>query len=959
MERPVAPGHVERAPRPRRDRLELCLTLIVLGLVAWVYFHGLTRQVHRLTHHEPIGYYSLQADAFRSGQLHLKIPTDPKLLELENPYAGPQGTSRPHDTSFYEGRFYLYYGATPVLLVYLPWQLLTGTHLHDAAGTVLLLYGGFLLAALWLWRLRRERFPDVSPFWLPALVMLLGLGAPLAVEAGNITFYAVPIAGAFFCLMVAFTAVDQSLRPSNRGRQARWLAISSLAWGLAVGARPIHVAGLLVLAVTIAWLWWQSREDRWRWQGLRLWVAGVLPAAMIGVAIMAYNYLRFDHPLEFGIRFSMASADIREARLVGAEFIPKNLHLYLLQPAEWIRYYPFILTNGRAYGVLPYLPFVVVALALPFTWRRPRLRNPRWILTTGTLVGAGVANLALLCLFFGGEERYLLDFAPPILLAAAATALAFVPEGPSRLGARFLPGGLAVLIGYGLFTGTMLSLPRRAASPGQLWLERQLNRPATWLERIADVRYGPVELEVRFPAGRTGTVEPLLVTGHLNGTGDLITVHYLDDRHIAFGAFHLGDGGPRSEPIEIDFSPAHRIRIELGSLYPIAGHEAWSGWDATEIERLRRRLLVSLNGQVVLQGNVAVYSSLAQGVRMGRNDLAADVAQPRFTGQVLAVDRPGWDRAVPDPTPGGSGPMRLRLRLPAPMNENPLPLLSTGRPGAGDTVFVQRVGPAQLIFGHDNAGAGSIVSTPVSFVPGVEQVLEIEMGSLYPPDDEIEAAYRRRLRLTFNGEAVFDTSRPFNPSTARDVVVGYNSAGTSSASTFFPGTIHQIERISAAPLDAAEPEWGAVNMTLQFPTHRERGPEPILVTGHTGRADVLFVTYEPGGHIRFGHDHWSIGVHSGDAFPAPPGHVHQVEIHSGALLPSAEHPGWQRHASDNGDAVRAQLVVRVDGVIVLRSPFAPYSNASGELYIGTNTIGASTCAPSFGGQITDVERLEW
>lgn len=45
---------------------------------------------------------------------------DPKLLELENSYAGPRGAKRPNDISFYNGKLYPHYGATPMLLMYLP-----------------------------------------------------------------------------------------------------------------------------------------------------------------------------------------------------------------------------------------------------------------------------------------------------------------------------------------------------------------------------------------------------------------------------------------------------------------------------------------------------------------------------------------------------------------------------------------------------------------------------------------------------------------------------------------------------------------------------------------------------------------------------------------------------------------------------------------------------------------------
>lgn len=959
MNRP-AENHPAPPRRGWSDRLPVGVA-VCLVLVAYLAPIGMrpTR-----TSAAPVDYYGLLTEAFHSGQLHLNIATDPVLLTLENPYAGPQGAKRPHDMSYYRGRFYLYYGATPALILYLPWRCLTGTYLHESVGADLLLAGGFLLAALWLVRGWRRWFPDLPSVWPALLILTLGLSPPLFTEIRNGTFYIVPIAGAFFCLMVAFNAADQALAATTPGRQAAWLALASLGWGLAVGSRPIYVLGLVMLALPALWLWTKIGPGmRWRWTGLRLLAAAVIPAAVIGAAIMTYNYLRFDSPFDFGIRFSMASGDIREARLVGTEFIGKNLHFYLLKVVAFIRYFPFIMPGGRSFGVLPHLPIVALAVLYPVAWLIIRTERSRWILSGLVLGGGALANLGLLCLFFGGEERYLLDFVPPLFLLAAATGLSLL-AACRRLSRRYpywITGVLVcALAAYAVFSGTMLHLSRRPESAGRIGLERWLNLPAHLLEKWAGTAHGPLELTVTFPRGRTGVREPLVSTGYGQGGGDVVVVHYLDETHVQFSAFHVGRGGPVSEPIEIDYDAPHRLRLALGSLYPPAGHPLFNGWPPSQTARIRRSLKIELDDRTVLQGNFMVHPSTPSGIQVGRNSLAPDVSVQAFTGRILAQRRLGLDRAEAAGFESSTGPVRLTLRFPPRSGDEGLPLVATGTQGGGDLVFAQLLEDNRVRFGHDSFGAGAIVSAPTSIDLAQDQVLDIEMGSLYPAEaPAVPPSRRNRLRITLNGVTQLDTSRPFNPSSPEEVEFGFNTIRASTAIDYFPGAIRKAERIPPSTAEESLQTWGHLRLAVILPPLLSPEAEPLVVTGHTGRADLLFLRHEADGGIRFGLDHWGVGLVLSDPVPIDRSKTQLIEVLSGGLLPPAGDAAWAGHDPAQAERLRSHFEVRLNGRTVFTPGFVPYPNERGETAIGSNLIGASTCATHFSGRFVLVERMPW
>ena len=66
-------------------------------------------------------YYNLLADAFRAGQTSLLVTPSPELLALPNPYDPAQNAAlRLHDATLYRGRYYLYFGPTPALVLFLP-----------------------------------------------------------------------------------------------------------------------------------------------------------------------------------------------------------------------------------------------------------------------------------------------------------------------------------------------------------------------------------------------------------------------------------------------------------------------------------------------------------------------------------------------------------------------------------------------------------------------------------------------------------------------------------------------------------------------------------------------------------------------------------------------------------------------------------------------------------------------
>jgi hypothetical protein len=236
--------------------------------------------------------------------------------------------------------------------------------------------------------------------------------------------YEVSISCGYALTMLALAAIWKALH--EPGRRHRWLAAASLAYGLAVGARPSLLFGAVILLVPVAQAWRERRTV------LAALMAATVPIALIGLGLMFYNVLRFDSPFEFGWRYQLAGTRQDTAQRFHLRYLWYNFRLYFLEPARWSGRFPFVhdITvpplpachdEGveHAFGVLTNIPLVWLALAVPLAWRG-RSAEARSVLcgflaAVAALFGSAALTLGLLVCAVG---RYEMEFLPALVLLA-------------------------------------------------------------------------------------------------------------------------------------------------------------------------------------------------------------------------------------------------------------------------------------------------------------------------------------------------------------------------------------------------------------------------------------------------------------------------------------------------------------------------------------------------------------
>jgi tetratricopeptide (TPR) repeat protein len=463
--------------------------VLVIGVYAYLAQSG---ELELLTPNAADAFYNLLAQGFRAGQLSLNKDVPPGFAQLADPYdptANALYRSAPywlHDLSYYKGRLYLYYGVTPALLLFWPYAALTGQYLFHRQAVTIFCAIGFLVSVGLLRALWRRYFAEVSIWVVAACALALGLAAGLPGLLTQSDVYEVSISCGYMLTMLALAGIWCAMNEPER--RCRWLLLASVAYGLAVGARPSFLFGAVILLVPVAQAW---RERRQVWA---VSMAAISPILLIGLGLMLYNARRFDTPFEFGQHYMLAG-DSHRRQLFSPGYLWFNFRVYFLEPARWSAHFPFVhaivvpplppghLRVETPFGILSNIPLAWLALAVPLAWRNRSEQSAstlRWfVMAVALLFGSCAVTIGL---FYGASLRYQVDILPSLVLLAVIGILglervlapisqsAQAHRPPWRRAARW---GWGLLLGFSVAFNLLASIEHYAEANNLLGLYLQ------------------------------------------------------------------------------------------------------------------------------------------------------------------------------------------------------------------------------------------------------------------------------------------------------------------------------------------------------------------------------------------------------------------------------------------------------------------------------------------------------
>jgi hypothetical protein len=757
-------------------------------------------------------YYNLLVDGFQEGHLGMAATPDPELLKLP-PAERPGKAPFLLDASLYRDRYYLYFGVTPVVVLFWPFAALTGHDLPVAVAAGLFALAALLLSFAWWREMRRRFFPRLGRGWDALALAALGIGTIMPSTLRRPLFYEVAITAGWTFGALMLWALARAVRSP---RPARWLVLAGAAAGLAIGARanlaPVALLALTVGAALVA------REQQAGWRRAAACIAWAAAGAMpIGAGLAGYNYARFGHILEFGHSYQLG---LNPQRMFRVTNLVHNVPLYYFAPPQFSPYFPFVAPAeeppkpvdyiGREHVHGEFVWTLVVGLtlagvAVTRSWR-PAARFGAAALPVAVWFAG---NLVVTCLTGVRANRYMLDFHPALVWATLGVLGIVLAERRAfrrllaALAAAAVAGavafnGFASLQVHGFLAGTD-PLTYQALARG---FDGVVARVAPGLFHAV----GDCVIELRWPAAGTGGRYPLISAGP-TGFDDGVWVDFDGGGRARFVYQHWEYGSANGAWFTIEQGAAATVRVSGAFLLPPV-HHAWYGdRSADERAALKRRLRLAVNGEWRFDRDVPSHDAPPHTVRPGRWRIGRDT-DALFPGVIERVSSRPPDESWIAPLVARQGTLRMEITLLQDRFGLAEPLVQSGAFPRCDLISVKYVRPGFVQVVHDRFSWGVEASEEFAVDYGAPQHVEVDLPFARDPLDWTEDGRAAQAaaapgRVRWNGREVLVLNQGAHPSGRGEIVLGANLVGASGARRSFAGELHEVRGLQSLHTGAA------------------------------------------------------------------------------------------------------------------------------------------------------------
>ncbi len=321
-------------------------------------------------------------DAFESGTAVLDTEVPEGLLNLENPYDDSQRTEAANagelygylwDHLLYDGKYYSYYGIGPVLVLFLPYHMITGYYFPSVWAVWLFSIGGIMFLTAFYLNFMKRFFANIrSSLILSGLAIIqLVTGIYFCLPVTN--FYEIAqSSGFFFVTGGAYFLITSNV--IGDGKISNWrICLSAVFLSMGVLCRPTLavycIAALFFIGagfVKNKKTYHDKKKNR-RTNTVYI-LYSMIPFVVIGLVQMIYNYIRFGSFFDFGIQYSLTINDFTNSEF-HTKFTVIGFFNYLLKMPEFNTEFPFIHTGWADTFYPQGYYFVATGSALGLLWK--------------------------------------------------------------------------------------------------------------------------------------------------------------------------------------------------------------------------------------------------------------------------------------------------------------------------------------------------------------------------------------------------------------------------------------------------------------------------------------------------------------------------------------------------------------------------------------------------------------
>lgn len=372
-------------------------------------------------------------DAFLNGRVSLLAQPSDELLNTADPYvpANRGGIDYLWDHVYYNGQYYSYYGITPVIMLFIPFHLITGMYMYDGFAVLLFSLISILFISLAYYKFIKRLCPD-TPLYLQLfgqVILLMSCG--ILSNIVRPAFYEVATSCAFMCLSIALYHLACSGILQKSGTINMYHTIFMSFWtALAVLARATFALYAVCAVVTVTVVFIERRADIRGRTAIKYFACALLPLVCFGLVQCIYNYMRFGNIFEFGIKYSLTINDFTKTDFhFSFAFVSLYNFLFGIPSVNDSMYFihPDILAFGAsgyyffetytAIGLFTRVPLLYSLFALPFAKTNMKFKD-KLLFALKYILPCVIVPIVIVMVTWesGFAIRYYSDFAPLMLL---------------------------------------------------------------------------------------------------------------------------------------------------------------------------------------------------------------------------------------------------------------------------------------------------------------------------------------------------------------------------------------------------------------------------------------------------------------------------------------------------------------------------------------------------------------
>ena len=342
------------------------------------------------------------------------------------------------DTSYYKGKIYLYFGITPVLLFYLPFNLITGWYLTDKF-LVLILSMFIFLLSLFLVKKISERVFDFGKIPKDIVILsifIIGLCNLMPFILIRTAIYETAITTAVFLLLTSFTVLYFYLKKTN----VFLSVILALLLSLCVGARPHYVflIPMFFIAICIS-NYYDNKNISFM---VKQAIIFLIPCIIIGTGLALYNYLRFDSFFEFGFKYQInpyefIKFDPKISIFINDLIVATKQILFKLPDMNTKTFFSLVEASGHSLGneyvtgLFWTCPFIVILLFMPNFLKNIYSKDKKLFVFISVIICSILINFVVTS-FFGIIQRYIFEYSFLIIILSIVIFLFYIYGAEDR-----------------------------------------------------------------------------------------------------------------------------------------------------------------------------------------------------------------------------------------------------------------------------------------------------------------------------------------------------------------------------------------------------------------------------------------------------------------------------------------------------------------------------------------------